>query len=1093
MKAKKLVSSLLPWLTQRLSACPLLLLLVLIFLSQQALAQSTFGALVGTVTDANGAVVPRVSLTVTNVETNFSKTVQTNGDGNYEATHLLPGIYRLRAELSGFKTFARAGVIVESRATVRIDFQLEVGGQTTTVEVKASTPVIETESPQIAKLRTARQLDELPSVSNGEALPFILTTPGVQSVSINTFSFNGSRAAQSEYTIDGITSPRSFATPLVGTQNTFEMTAELKVQGANNSAEFGSPGVISVITKSGANNLHGSVFYFHSNSALNARNFFTPVKPKTKTHNFGLALGGPVSIPKLYNGHDRTFFMLSYWGERVPGVNQAVATVPTAGMRLGDFSRFTTPIIDPVTGAAFPGNIIPTARLNATSLRIQTRFFPLPNFGNPDLLAAGNFRSLVARRNLTNKWDARIDQKITDRNMLYARYAWRGGPQEPLENLPTIGNRNGYRRSSSFVLSDTHTFSQSLVNEFRIGFQRSPNQVLGPLAGQEVLGFTGIQGVAGGEGLRGLPRFVITGLTSISSVNHTADVNQVFQGADIISWTRSNHTIKSGLDLQRTHANGVNLPPQFFGQFNFTPFFTGNAYADFLLGLPASSTRATYQGATYLRATQLSLFVTDDWKLNRRVTLSLGARYEYEFAPVDKDGLFYNLDPRSGALVAPDRTLNSKRINPLLPATIKVVSAAQAGYPQTLLEPDKNNLVPRLGLAVRPWEKTVIRAGYGIYLDNFGMAWIRNQSAPVFSFSETFQNTDRRNPTFSFPNPFGAVGSLGTITASGVKVDFKNPYMQQWSLTVEREVFAEIGVRASYIGSKSTQLGYRRDLNVPPPSTTPFTNARRPFPQFGALLFSDNGGNSIYHGLQVDAERRFTRGLYFQAAWTYSNNLSDAPDDRSDLGGAIENPYDRRRERGRETYSVRHRLNGGVIYELPVGQGRRLLPDLPGIVNHLIGGWTVSSLFYFETGRYFTPTFAGVDISGTGIRGGRPDRLREGNLPPGERDVNRWFDVSAFAIPAANSGRFGTAARNILEGPGLNVQHFSLLKRVYARGEKTNVQFQLNVLNLFNHPNFDLPRADISAPGTVGRIAATRTFLEQAGARTMSAELRINF
>lgn len=1065
-------------------------------LSQGVFAQSTHGTITGTVVDSSKAVVPGVSITVTNVGTNNTRVVFSSSEGNYEAANLSPGTYRLKAELPGFKTFLREGIILQSRAAVRVDVALEVGEQTTEIHVTAATPVIETEGPQIADVRDARQLEELPSVTSGEALAYILTSPGVQSASIFTYSFNGSRTAQSEYTIDGITSPRSFATPLVGTQNSFEMVSELKVYAANNSAEFSSPGVISVVTKAGTNALHGTLFYFHNNSALNARNFFDATKRKNKTHNFGFALGGPVYIPKLYSGKDRTFFMLSYWTARIPGVNEANVNVPSLPMRRGDFSALAGNITDPETGKPFPGKTIPDSRLDRIALRIQERFFPLPNFGNPNVLTSNNHRSLVERENLTHRVEARIDQKISDSNLLYLRYAWRGGPQQPLENLPTIGVRDGYRRGSSFVVSDTHSFKAWLVNEFRFGFQRSPNQVLGPLNGQEVLRFTGVQGVTGGEGLRGMPRFNVTGFTSISSINNTDDVNQVFEGTDILTWTHATHTLKSGIDFQRTQANGIDLPPEFFGQFAFSGFFTGNAYADFLLGLPERSTRATYRGATYLRGTQLNLFVSDDWKISPKVTLNLGARYEYEFAPIDKDGFMYNLDPRTFSLVVPDRMLQSGKINPLLPAAVKVISASQAGFPQTLLRPDKNNIVPRIGLAVRPRDKMVIRAGYGIFNDSLGIAMTppnRGAGAPLFGFTEEFRNTNRQKPAFRFPNPFGTAGSIGTIVAEGIRMDFRNPYVQQWNLTLEREMPADIGIRASYIGTKATHLGFRRDLNVPPPSTTAFSNSRRPFPALGRVLFSDNGGSSIYHGLQLDAERRFARGLFFQAAWTYSNLLSDVPDERNDLGPVIENPLDRRRERGREAYSVRHRVTGAFIYELPVGRGRRFWADRAGAFNHILGGWTASSLLYFETGRYFTPAFSGVDVSGTGATGGRPDRVRNGNLPADQRAVAGWFDTAAFVVPPRNSGRFGTAGRNILEGPGLNVVHFSLLKRFFF-GERSNVQLQLNILNLFNHPNFEPPAANISAASAVGKITRMRDRQEhQDGSRSMSVELRINF
>jgi hypothetical protein len=801
-----------------------------------------------------------------------------------------------------------------------------------------------------------------------------------------------------------------------------------------------------------------------------------------------------VYIPKLYDGHDRTFFMLSYWGERVPGGTTLTSTVPTPAMRQGDFSAFN-PITDPITGSPFPDNKIPVARFSPVALRVQERFYPLPNFGNPAVLTSNNNRTQMLPRDLQNRWEARLDQKVSNKNMVYARFSWRGAVQEPNETLPTIPLRNGYRRGSTFILSDAHTFGVSLVNEFRFGRQSSPNQVLGSLNGMEVLGYTGIQGVSPPGDYRGMPAFTFSGGGAVSnaqSTNHTNDRYHSWTLADSLTWIRGSHTMRFGFSFVHNGTDGVNVSSGTFGTFAFNGYFTGNSYADFLLGLPERASRATYREYQDRGLNSQYGYFEDAWKVNPKVTLTLGARYEYQAAGTDSEWLMYNLDPRDMSLVVPDRALNSGKINPLLPAAIRIVGAGAAGYPQALRQPDRNNLVPRVGLAMRPLARTVIRAGYGIFMDDFGFSVMPETGGPLYAFTETFQNTNKRQPQYTFPNPFGAAGSPGTATASGFKVDMKNPYVQQWNLTVEREV-SEIGMRVSYIGTKGTNLGYTRQVNVPLPSTTPFSNSRRPYPQFGNLTFSDNGGNSIYHSLQADAERRFGRGLYFQAAWTWGNLITDVGDSRADLGPTIENPFDRARERGRESYAVRHRMNGSLIWEVPVGRGRRYLSHLPAGLNEIAGGWTLSSLFFFETGRYFTPSFSGRDTAGIGQTSGRPDCIANGNLPPSQRTVGRWFDPSAFAIPPANSGRFGNCGVNTLEGPGLNTQHFSVTKRFYQRGEHTSVEFQFNILNAFNHPNFNVPSANISSTSTVAQVRSTRTFLEAASGRTMTATLRVNF
>lgn len=696
-------------------------------------------------------------------------------------------------------------------------------------------------------------------------------------------------------------------------------------------------------------------------------------------------------------------------------------------------------------------------------------------------------------RNIANRWEARIDQKISAKNMFYARYSWNGAVQEPTETLPTIPVRNGYRRATTLVISDTHTFGSSLVNEFRFGRQTSPNQVLGSFRGIEVLQYTGIQGFPPPGDYRGMPAFTFGGAVSdATSTAHTNDRYHSWTLTDNVTWIRGGHTTRFGFDLMHTGSNGVNMPVGTFGQFNFNGFFTQNTYADFLLGLPERVSRLNKREYQDVGGNSPYFFFEDAWRINPKVTLTLGARYEYQFPAQDSEGLMYNLDPRNMNLVVPDSALNSGAINPLIPSTIKIVAASEAAYPQRLRFADRNNVVPRIGIAVRPFQRTVIRAGYGVFIDDFGFAVAAPSGGPLYGYTETFQNTNRRQPQYTFPSPFGTSGSIGTITATGFSVNLKNPYVQQWNFTVEREI-AGMGARLSYIGTKGTGLGYTRELNVPPPGTTPFSNSRRPYTQYGSLLFSENGGNSIYHGLQADVERRFGHGISFQANWTWSNLISDASDSRSDLGPTIEDPLDRRRERGREAYAVRHRVNGTIIWELPFGRGKRYLANLPAGLNDLAGGWTVSSLLFFETGRYFSPSYNGRDISGTGRTAGRPDCIANANLPPSERSVMRWFDSSAFAIPAANSGRYGNCGVNTLEGPGLNTQHLGVTKRLYQRGERANLEFQFNILNMFNHPNFNTPSSNISNARTVAQVQSTRPLIEAAGYRTMTAVLRFRF
>jgi len=1075
-------------------------------------AQSTHGAIVGTVHDESGAVMPGVAVTVTNMGTNIGRTTLTNQAGYYELTALVPGTYRVHGEVTGFKATTREGIVVESRSTVRIDLGLILGVQTTEVTIMAATPVIETESPTLADTRTARQIEALPMLATGTLFPFVSTLPGVQVVGVagsTVFSFNGARSGQSEIMFDGMSSAR-LNTPLAGNPNTMEMTAELKVHSASNNAEFGSPGVVNLVSKSGTNALHGTLFYYHSRDQWNEKSRFQATKPVIKRHNFGATLSGPVVLPG-YDGHDKTFFTFSYWGEQNPGQNAFSGTVPTAAMRGGDFSRVggSVTIRDPLTGQPFPNNVIPAARISPVAQRLQGRFYDLPNVGDPSLLSARNRQDNVDREARENRIDVRIDQRIGGKNQLFARFNWKGTVQQPLESMPTIGNRDGWRAHTNFVMSDTHTFGSAVINEFRAGFTRGGNRQLGPFTGPDIIGELDLTGFPDAP-YHGMPRVAITGFTGINSGNNLDDHNEIYQATDALTWTRSNHTFKGGFDVQYNRAYGLDTPNETFGDLTFDGSITGYAYADFLLGYPARSRRASYLGARSKHGTDLAAFVQDSWRLHPRLTVELGLRYEYQLASRDDDGWMYNFDPGTGSLVVPDETVGSPRINPLLPASIKTVGASASGFPQALRNPQKGNVVPRLGFAWRLSDKTVLRGGYGIFIDSFGTWLTPVQSSPLFGYTAEFRNTPA-SLQFPLGNPFGSGGALvgaleaGTVSIPTFDPDLENSRLHQWSVTLERQI-KDVGVRVSYVGSRSTNLTYTRNLNLPQPSTTPFSPSRRPYPQYANVYYSDNDSrlSTRYHGLQTDVERRFGRAFYVQAAWTFSRLMEGVEDVGSEAGPTIENPYDPLRERARAAFNPTHRVNGALVWELPLGRDRRFLSGMHPVLEALFGGWQLSSLFYYDTGRYFTPVFTGRDISGTGLTttqscsnctpGLRPDLVGNPNLPGGQRSVDRWFDTSAFVIPAAGSGRFGTSGRSVIVGPSSKVVHAGLAKK-FKFSDRTSLGFQVNVLNLFNTENFDLSAAalNLSQPATFGHISSVRGGIESFGPRTINAEVRLAF
>lgn len=1087
--------------------------LVLLLLPAAVRAQSTHGSIVGTVTDQSGAVLPGVTVTVTNTGTNIGRTVITNLSGYYEVLALVPGTYRVHTEMVGFTPVTRDGLIVESRATVRIDVRLPLAAQTQEVTVTADTPVIETETAALSDTRTAHQIEALPMLATGTLFPFVTTLPGVQVVTAagsTVFSFNGARAGQSEIMFDGMSSAR-LNTPLAGNPNTMEMTSEIKVHSSNNSAEFGSPGVVNLVSKSGTNVLRGTVFYYHSRDQWMEKTRFQAAKTPLKRHDAGVTLGGPMVIPGVYNGHDKTFFMFSYWREQNPGKNFFSGQSPTAAMRNGDLSVMGGTIRDPQTGLPFPGNIIPSSRISPLAQRIQNRFYALPNVGDPNAFVPRNWQENVDRESTEDRFDLRIDQRLGAKNLLFARFNWKGTVQQPLppNTTPLVGNLDGWRAHANFVLSDTHTFNSRLINEFRTGFTRGGNRQLAGLKGRDVINELGLTGYPDSD-FRSIPSFEITGMPTIGFgvPNNLDDHNDIYQASDSVTWTRSNHTIKGGVDVQRNSAHGLDTPDEIFGKLTFNGAITGNAYADFLLGLPARARRATYLGARSKVGTDLFTFVQDAWRVHSRLTLEYGVRYEYQFPVHDADGLMYNFDPSTGNLVVPDRTLGSSGINPLLPASIKIVSASSAGFPQLLRKPQAANVVPRAGFAWRLNDKTALRGGYGMFIDSFGTLLSPVVASPLFGYTAEFVNTATSQP-FTIANPFGAgsgtlVGSLeaGTSSAPTFNPRIENPRLHQWSVTIERQI-RNWGLRASYIGTRSTDLTYTRNLNLPQPSTTPFSTSRRVYPQFANVFYAQNGSglHNQYHGLQADAERRFGRAFYLQAAWTYARDIEDVEDIGREVGPPILNPYDVASERARTAYTPRQRLNGAVIWEVPVGKSHRYLSSVNPALDALVGGWRLSALFYYDTGRFWTPTFTGADPSGTGTTGSqRADRVGDGRLPANQRTADHWFDISAFVALPNNIGRFGNSPRNVIEGPSSKIVHLSVAKR-FGPSERRNLQVQINALNVFNIENLDLNSAGLNmtetnknpVTGSAGKLLAIRGGIENFNARTVNVEVRFAF
>jgi len=1072
-------------------------------------SQSTFGSITGTVKDPAGALVPAAEVEVTNEGTGAVRRVVTTSAGVFNVPNLDLGRYKVRVSGKGFTTYERGGLNLAANQIINLEVPLALGATTTLVEVREASPVIATETNDLSGTVSHESMISLPLVGrhtgDGGIYSFATLSTGVAAVpSSSTPIIQGTRSSVGILpSLDGI-AVMAYPQGASPVQPSIEGVEELKMETSAAPAEFTTAGNIQVVTKSGTNSFHGGGFWDYNGNSLNARNFFAATRPFRVYNNFAGSLGGPIKRNKL-------FFFTDYEGSRESVKSTLLQSVPLAPWKTGNFSTgVTRQLTDPATGQPFAGNIIPANRISPVSQAIQSYAFQDPNNGAPGALANNWTAQRPGKSGFTHydHFDARGDFNATDRDLIFARVSWRRMPLTVPGVHPLY--RLQLRRGQSTVLAWNHTISPTAFNEFRFGTTYHRNFYEADVLGTDLLQQFGIVGVPT-TGVKTGPQFNITGTPwnpDTSSNNYQDNPQTTLQWIDNLSWTRGRHFMKFGFDVVRDRFNGNNIASNVYGVYDFTGAYTGHSYADFLLGIPQTTTLALPNPNRHLRGTTWGIYAQDQFKVNSRLTLNYGVRWQLEQPYTDTLGALYTWNLTTNSLVVMDKGLD--RVNAFYPKNIPITTASQAGYPATLARFDKNNIKPRIGFAYKPFnsDKTVIRGGYGIYSNLIYATLARSHlTGGPFSGSVTYNNRiDNGVPLFRFPSPFLSSGSAAVQNVNGVNPQLKVPYTQQWNLTVERQI-ASVGLRASYVGSRSVNLIYRRNLNLPAPSTTPFTTSRRPNQRFNQTIFADNGGTDAYHGLELAMQKRYGQNLTFSTGYTWAKDLTDTQDSGGGgttfAGQIIQNPNDRAIEKANNGLVVARRWFAYAVYALPFGKGQRFLANAPAAVQHVAGGWRTTWTAVAQAGQYFTPSFAGYDPSGTGTIGGVPDRISDGNLSSG-RTVRRFFDTAAFAVPgcpatspvctqSAPIGRFGNSGFNILEGPRIRNLDFALQKDFRYR-ERFTFQFSAIFVNILNHPNFSVPAANISATGTVGVISGqTRPLLGEPGPREIDFSLRLRF
>jgi hypothetical protein len=1049
-----------------------------------AFAQSFLGTIRGTVVDPQGQLVSGATVLIIDEGTGTSRTLDTDAEGRYEATNLRPGSYRVEVVTPNFKKFERTGVLVRAAGTALVDVTLELGNVTETVTVAADAiNNITLESQAIARGFDAQQLRDLPRNSR-DIQSFLLLNPNVVGGSGTDIQFLGGKTYGVSYVQDGQASTNAIFGTIGNSAPGLDAVAEITVLSNSYSAEYGGLAGVVVTTKRGQNSYRGTTFYDFNSDTLNALTYNQTLSgvqrgdplSDTHEHRWGGSLGGP-----LVQG--RMFFYANYEGSNNKAIfGGARATVPTAAMRNGDFRGTAIVPRDPSTGEPFPDQTIPADRIDPAARAIMDFFYPLPNQGTM-ANGYGVYQQFVPQTRERHRADIRIDHEASANDSVFVRgsYQHRNPNNIIFEagnaftNLPILNTK---LNTASVIGGWTKIFSPTIVNEFRAGYNYDNSLRESTFRSGDVTAQLGIENAPSlSADRRGFPSFQFTAganrPTNLADAGRNVDRTlrqNAFSVSDNITWVTGAHTLKGGgLWTLNTARDGFGFGVNFRGQYRFRGTFTGNAFTDFLLGMPADvRDQVTNRGALQGHSNDIAAFIQDDWRINRSLTLFLGLRYEIVGAWHEKDLTLANFRPLEGGY----HVVANERVAALLPPGLirldRTRIASDIGLPETLIHTDMDNFSPRGGFAWRLDEsnKTVLRGGFGLFHPTVAVQGIRDLLATnEFRFVNTTRGGGLRNG-FS-----GGVATpdLAAFGNQGIDPNLESPDIYQYNLTVERELPGDLGLRASYIGSTMRKLLVDRDYNTLPASTVPFDPenpedyARLPFPLYGYYMdIVSNAGSGQFHSAQFELQRRWRNGVAFNAAYTLAHSDSNAPDTGNSTIGPVQfDPYDIEKDRGPDPNVVRHRVVANATWDIPVGRGRTHGANMARWADALFGGWTVSSIFQARSGQNLTPFFSGFyttspwntgkPLDGLGnffCCAWRPDQIRDPNAG-GSRE--QFFDPTAYALPAP--GQLGNAKKGSLKGPGTWVVNFAFYKDVIAQGD-FRLQFSALLDNAFNHPQF---------------------------------------
>jgi len=1111
---------------------------LLILSVASCLAQVATGNLRGTVVDSTGAVLPACSVLIANTQTGFQRMLTTNDRGDFNAPSVPIGIYDVTIELHGFQKTTLTGIELRVDQTATIPIELKPGTVNESVEVTAAAPLLDSQISSLGQVIENKQILDMPL--NGRN-PFALGTLAGGTVQFQGLTTNlpivasGGRYNANDILLDGVDNNlRNYAGSVgrAGLAYTPSVDAveEFKVKTNNFSAEYGhSAGyVMNATIKAGTNEYHGHVWEFLRNDRLDANNFISNFagqpRAKYRQNQFGASIGGPLNLPR-YNGRNRTFFFMDYEGTQIrQAAGSSLNDEPPLSYRAGDFSGSSTLIYDPasrslgpngiVTSTPFAGNRIATTRLDPAALKYQT-LLPVPNAGGPNATSR-NYLGTSPTSLGRNQGDVRLDERISEKDSLMVRVSVSKQTQDN-QGVYIFSPAQQLFNTINAVVSETHLFSPTVINEFRAGYNRANSSSQALKAAEEVA-FAAENGFQSGP-ITGFPNvnWTFSGqtqstnqFTAFTGATSNFAFENAFQYTDNLTVIRSNHTFKMGADFRRFRFDRLQaFPPAanyFFGStYTSNPSVsqaTGNPYADFLMGLPTTVINSSPIDWSRQRDIYFGPYIQDDWKLTRRLTLNIGFRYDLYTQPVDAKNTGGMFDPngvnsagRRGVIIVPGTN----------------------GYSRAIVEGHHKNFAPRFGFAYQPTPRLVIRGGWGMFYSNreqndqttdmaLSLLNFRNIDMPAVSAQTTvsapytFTSPLRVNPLIDPQlSGFSAARPLSSDSGSFNAADLtfsKFPMLQQYNLAVQYELIPKLLVEVSFAGARGVHWVQRVDLNqVPFSYALQGTNTQvdRPFPFLASAVGLDTANvSNWYNSGNLRIEKRYSHGLVLLANYTISHSTDSGNSGISTLSNQgntrAMNSYDLRRERGVSPLDLPQKFILSADYELPFGKGKALNPS-NRFLNAVFGDWQVNGIVTLRSGLptdalvgRLPPVFATVN---------RPDVVPGQSTTVENPGFDQYFNPAAFAIPGTVTNAlgtpvqlFGNAGRSVLRGPGSKNLDASLFKSIRI-GERRSLEFRTEAFNLTNTPTFTLPNAR-SAVLTVGNPA----FGKLSGSQTVGRQVQ---